>query len=102
MPRLFGETRCIVVASSLTSIYENYKELEELWDCCLDKYKHREAKAQIHGVRSQMQMFEYFFGLRLAILLLRHSDNFTKISVLRKFRKFRKKTRRNPKKYEMR
>ena len=77
MPRLFGETRSIVVASSLTSIYENYKELEELWDCCLDKYKHREAKAQIHGVRSQMQMFEYFFGLRLAILLLRHSDNFS-------------------------
>ena len=73
--KLFSETRWTVTTSSLTIIYENYKELEELWDWCLDEYKDREAKARIHDVQCQMQTYEYFFGLRLAILLLRDSDN---------------------------
>ena len=68
--RLFRETRWAVRASSLANIYENYEELE-----CLDGYKDREAKAQIHGVQSQKLTSEYFFGLKLAILLLRHNDN---------------------------
>ena len=73
--KLFSETRWTVTTSSLTIIYENYKELEELWDWCLDEYKDREAKARIHDVQCQMQTSEYFFGLRLAIRLLRDSDN---------------------------
>ena len=73
--KLFSETRWTVTTSSLTIIYENYKELEELWDWCLDEYKDREVKARIHDVQCQMQTSEYFFGLRLAILLLRDSDN---------------------------
>ena len=39
MLRLFNETRRKVRTSPLTSIYENYKELEELWDWCLDEAK---------------------------------------------------------------
>ena len=70
--RLFSHTRWTVRASSLTSICENYKELEELWNWCLIEYKDRETKARIHGVQAQMQTFDYFFGLRLGILLLRH------------------------------
>ena len=58
--RLFSETRWTVRGTSLTSIYENYKELEELWDWCLDKYKDTEPNTQIHDAQSQMQMFEYF------------------------------------------
>ena len=58
--RLFSETRWTVTGSSLTIIYENYRELEELWDWCLDEYKDREPKTQFHGVRYQMQTFEYF------------------------------------------
>ena len=30
--RLFSQTHWTVTASSLTSIWENYKELEELWN----------------------------------------------------------------------
>ena len=56
--RLFSETRWTVRASSLPSIYENYKELEELWDWCLNEYKDREARARIHGEQSQIQTFE--------------------------------------------
>ena len=58
--RLFSETRWTVRGASLTSIYENYKELEELWDWCLDKYKDTEPNTQIHDAQSQMQMCEYF------------------------------------------
>ena len=73
--RLFSETRWTVRAGSLSSIYENYKELDQLWTWCLDVYKETESKARVNGVQSQMQSFDYFFGLRLGTLLLRHSDN---------------------------
>ena len=73
--RLFSETRWTVRAGSLSSIYENYKELDQLWTWYLDVYKDTESKARVNGVQSQMQSFDYFFGLRLGTLLLRHSDN---------------------------
>ena len=73
--RLFSETRWTVRAVSLSSIYENYKELDQLWTWCLAVYKDTESKARVNGVQSQMQSFDYFFGLRLGTLLLRHSDN---------------------------
>ena len=47
--RLFNGTRWIVRASSLTNIYENYQELEELWRQCLTEYKDREEKARVLG-----------------------------------------------------
>ena len=61
--RLFRKTRWTVRVSSLTSICENYKELEELWNWCLVEYKDREAKARIYGVQAQMQTFDCFFGV---------------------------------------
>ena len=59
--RLFSETEETVRPRSLTSIYENYKELKKLWDWCYNEYKDKEAKTRIHHVQSQMQTFEYFF-----------------------------------------
>ena len=47
--RLFSRTRWTIRASSLTSIYEDYQELEELWSRCLKEYKDRDAKAQVLG-----------------------------------------------------
>ena len=73
--RLFGGTRWTVRAGSWTSIYGNYQELEELWRWCLIEYKDREVKARVLGVQVQMRTFDYFYGLRLGILLQRHSDN---------------------------
>ena len=63
------------VAKSLESINENYEALEDLWDWCSSQYKDRETKARVGGVQAQMRTFEYFFGLRLGILILRHRDN---------------------------
>ena len=48
--------------SILTNSYENHKELEELWDWCLDEYKDKEANTLICGVQSQTQTFRYFSG----------------------------------------
>ena len=73
--RLFSEARWTVRAGSLSSIYENYKELDQLWTWCLDVYKDTESKARVNGVQSQMQSLDYFFGLRLGTLLLRHRNN---------------------------
>ena len=71
---MFSGTRWTVRAGLLTSIYENYQKLEELWHWSTE-YKDREAKARVLGVQAQMKTFDYFYGLRLGILLLRHHDN---------------------------
>ena len=72
---MFSWTSWSARAGLLTSIYKNYQELEELWRWCLMEYKDREAKARVLGVQAQMRTFDYFYGLRLGILLLSHSIN---------------------------
>ena len=57
------------------NIYKNYQELEDLWRWCLTEYKDREAKARVLGVQALMRTFDYFYGLRLGILPLRHKNN---------------------------
>ena len=42
---------------------------------CLKEYKDTETKACIIGVQTQVNKFNYIFGDKLVILLLRHSDN---------------------------
>ena len=49
---LLNGTRWTTRAGSLTSIYKNNQELEELWRWCLTEYKNREAKARILGVQA--------------------------------------------------
>ena len=39
-----------------------------------------ETKARIIGVQTQLNKFNYFFGAKLAIVLVRHSDNLSTIS----------------------
>ena len=72
---MFSGTRWTVEAGLLASTYENYQELEELWRWYLIECKDREAKLRVLGVQTKMRIFDYFYGLRLGILLLRHSDN---------------------------
>ena len=45
------------------------------YQLCLNEYKDTETKARIIGVQTQVNKFNYIFGDKLAILLLRHSDN---------------------------
>ena len=73
--RVFSDTRWTVRCGALASIIQHYEELKELWKRCLKACKDTETKARIIGVQTQMNKFNYFCGVKLAILLLRHSDN---------------------------
>ena len=73
--RVFSDTGWTVRRSTLVSIIQHYEELKESWKWCLKEYKDTETKARIIGVETQMNKFNYFFGVKLAILLLRHSDD---------------------------
>ena len=35
-------------------------------------------KARIQGVAAQMKKFEFFFGVSLGLLILRHTDNLSR------------------------
>ena len=76
--RVFSDTRWTARCGALVSIIQHYEELKELWKRCLKQYKDTEIKASIIGVQTQMDKFNYFFGVKSAILLLRHSDNLNK------------------------
>ena len=52
--------------------------LVELWSELLNDIKDSDAQARILGVASQMQKFEYYFGICLGDLILCHSDNLSK------------------------
>ena len=69
--RVFSDTRWTVRCGALVSIIQHYEELKELWKWCLKECKDTETKARIIGVQTRMNKI----GVKLAILLLRHSDN---------------------------
>ena len=52
--------------------------LLELWAESLERVKDTEMKARIQGVSAQMMRFDYFFGVSLGLLILRHTDNLSK------------------------
>jgi len=62
----------------LKSILDNYNVLLVLWDESLEHVKDTEMKARIQGVAAQMMKFDYFFGVSLGLLILRHTDNLSK------------------------
>lgn len=76
--RALCPTRWTVRADALKSILNNYEVLQELWEESLDIVKETDMKARINGVASQMQKFDFFYGVSLGDLILRHSDNLSK------------------------
>ena len=59
-----------VRAEVLKSVVDNNEVLNELWHECLEFIKETEMKARIHGARSQMHQFDYFWGVTLRELIL--------------------------------
>lgn len=72
--QLLCPTRWIVSAGSLLSILDNYQVLLSTWEVVKDT----ESKARIRGVCSQMNIFDYLFGIMLGEIVLRHTDNLSK------------------------
>ena len=62
----------------LQSIITNYEVLQVLWEESLDFVKETEMRNRIQGVASRMTSFDFFFGVSLGELLLKHSDNLSK------------------------
>ncbi len=76
--RVLCPTRWTVRADSLKSILDNFEVLQELWEEAIDLVKDTEMKARINGVTSQMKTFDYYFGICLGHLILKHSDNLSR------------------------
>jgi hypothetical protein len=48
------------------------------WDEAISVARDTESKARIYGVQAQMKKFSFLFGVYLAELILRHTDNLSK------------------------
>ena len=68
-------TRWTVRATSLNSIYQNYKEF---WDDARGFSVDSECHARIIGVQAQISQFSFLFGLMLAEQVLLHTGNLSK------------------------
>ena len=76
--RVLCPTRWTIRGTSLQSVLDNWKPLQELWDESLDTKLDPEIKSRIIGIKHQMETFDYFFGVSLASLIFGHSDNLSK------------------------
>ena len=71
-------TRWTVRADSMLSIIQNYTVLNELWDKACNVVGDTETIARIRGAAAQMASFEFFVGLILGEMLLRHTDKLSR------------------------
>ena len=66
----------------MKSILDNWVALQQVWDESLDGNLEPEIKSRIIGLKSQMTTFDYFYGVTILQLVLRHSDNLSKTLLL--------------------
>ena len=52
--------------------------MRELWSQSLETKLDTEVKSRITGVRYQIEIFDFYFGVQLGNLVLRHCDNLSK------------------------
>ena len=76
--RVLCPTRWTVRAASLKSLLSNYIALQHLWETAKDSTADPTIKGRIIGVQSQFKTFSFFFGVNLAELALKHTDNLSK------------------------
>ncbi len=76
--RVLCPTRWTVKADAMSSIVHNYGVLQNLWEVAVTVLHDTEVIARVQGVESQMQTFDFFFGLVLGETLFRHSDNLSR------------------------
>ena len=71
--QLAGQLREIVFRVST-----RIEVLRTLWDECLQTVKQPDIKARINGVKTQMEKFNFFFGIQLAERILKHTNNLSR------------------------
>ena len=76
--RVLCPTRWTVRADSLKSVLDNYIVLQELWEEAEKTTKDSDITARVIGVASQMTNFDFYFGVYLGEMILKHSDNLSR------------------------
>ena len=76
--RILCPTRWTVRNETFRSIIDNYSSLMEVWEEILSGRVDSEVRARVNGVASQMNTFEFFLGVHLLYIILRHTDNLSK------------------------
>jgi hypothetical protein len=76
--RTLCPTRWTVRGEALASVLDNHSELMELWDWSLEIVKETDMKARIHGVKSMMTTFTFYFGCSLGEKILKQTDNLSR------------------------
>lgn len=72
-------TNSTVRSACLKSILENYDILEELWEEVIyGKILNSKMKARVIGVKYQMQQYDFFYGVKLALLIFRYTENLSR------------------------
>ena len=66
--------RWIVRAEFLKSVLDNYSILQELWEKSVKLAKESQMTARIVGVASQMATFDFYFGVYIGEMILRHLE----------------------------
>ena len=76
--RVLCPTRWTVQADSLKSVLDNYMVLQHLWEEAEIASKESDITARLIGVGSQMNSFDFYFGVYLGEMILCHTDNLSK------------------------
>ena len=70
--RVLCPTRWTVRADSLKSVLDNYTVLQCLWEEAESVTKESDRRARLIGIGSQMTSFDFYFGVYLGEMVLRH------------------------------
>ena len=76
--RTLCPTRWTIHDSSLQNVINNLNVLRELWDECLKTKLEPDVKRCIVRVKHQVVTFDYFYGVNLGGMLLKHSHNLSR------------------------
>ena len=76
--RVLCPTRWTVRGNSLQSVLDNYAALQDTWEVTLEGRLDTEMKSRVLGVRAQMETFDFFYGVYLGKLVLKHADNLSR------------------------
>lgn len=76
--RVLCPTRWTVRSEAVHSTLENYVSFLQMWESLLESHLDSDARARVHGFNSQMRTFDFYFGLNMLFILLRHTDNLSK------------------------
>ena len=59
-------------------VLQNYAQLMEVWEKCLDENLDAEVRGRIIGCKAQMETFKFFYGINLGFTIYSITDNLSK------------------------